>query len=271
MSPREVTRAFDELARVYDETREPPSPILVEKVATVLRSKGVRRVLEVGVGTARIALPLERHGLVVVGLDGSSGMLQRARTKGLRDLVRGDAYRMPFPAEAFDGALFVHVLHLLDAPARALEEACRVSRAGAFAIMEPFDAQHPDPRDDPGASPRKLVYEYLRHRGVVLPPGAGGPRLRERGILESLPPDQLVTVDDREVTEPLVRDLDLLASRASRWTLNVPPDLLAHAIEAARNQVGDRTVTYRRRRALAVWTRSSLAGGIARDGPRRSA
>jgi SAM-dependent methyltransferase len=52
-------------------------------------------VLEIGVGTGRVALHLARAGFVVWGIDNSSAMLERARQKGARlrkrlHLVQGD-------------------------------------------------------------------------------------------------------------------------------------------------------------------------------------
>src|SRR5690348_6726179 len=60
-------------------------------------------VLELGCGTGRIALPLGRAGVHVVGIDRSDAMLARARTRlkrasmaGRVDLVRGDIRYLPF-------------------------------------------------------------------------------------------------------------------------------------------------------------------------------
>src|SRR6478735_3556943 len=62
-------------------------------------------VLELGCGTGRIALPLGRAGVHVVGIDRSDAMLARARARlkraamaGRVDLVRGDIRHLPFPA-----------------------------------------------------------------------------------------------------------------------------------------------------------------------------
>jgi len=61
------------------------------------------RVLELGCGTARIALPLGRAGVHIVGIDRSAPMLERARQRVRRarlqrqvHLVRGDIRHLPF-------------------------------------------------------------------------------------------------------------------------------------------------------------------------------
>lgn len=46
---------FDRTAEFYDETREPMAEEAAEKAALVLSRDGCRRILEVGVGTGRIA------------------------------------------------------------------------------------------------------------------------------------------------------------------------------------------------------------------------
>src|SRR4051812_15790291 len=64
-------------------------------------------VLELGCGTGRIALPLGRAGVHVVGVDRSEAMLTRARARikrgsmaGRIDLIRGDIRHLPFAAGA---------------------------------------------------------------------------------------------------------------------------------------------------------------------------
>jgi ubiquinone/menaquinone biosynthesis C-methylase UbiE len=69
-------------------------------------------VLELGCGTGRIALPLGRAGVRVVGIDRSAQMLARARRRVLRarlprhiHLVRGDIRHLPFPPSTFTSVL----------------------------------------------------------------------------------------------------------------------------------------------------------------------
>jgi len=251
---------FDEIAEVYDSTREPLEPAVVDTIATTLRSWGVHSLLEVGVGTGRVGGPLGDRGFDVTGLDASKRMLVRARAKGLSRLVLGSAYRLPFPDERFDAALFVHVLHVLEEPGPALSEASRVAGLGVAALVRP-----PTALEDTGPhgwSARRLVIDSLRKDGVPVPDRArGGPPVRERQLLTQFPPDRLVTVSEEDVTEPLSHQLALFEQRASRWTLHVPPEKLARAVAEARLAVGDQTHTYHHVRALAWWARSSVAAG----------
>jgi len=254
MPTHEVAEAFDQISVVYDSTRDPLDPATLYAIAARLHAKGIRTVLEVGVGTGRIAAPLVGHGFDVTGLDASLGMLEVAHSKGLTRLVRGNAYRMPFGDLAFDTTLFVHVLHLLDHAALALREAVRVGRQGATALVHPAVTGPTDPLDSSEHEPRRLVYGYLARAGYRVPGPAGGPRTRERALLGEFPPDDLTIIGDRMVTEPLAKRVDMLARRGSRHTLEVPTDVLERAVAAARAEIGDRTITYRRVEALATWS-----------------
>ncbi len=255
MSNLPVSRSFDEISRVYDATREPLERRVLDRIAESLRRSGVRSLLEVGVGTGRIGSPLSARGFELTGLDLSRNMLLRAREKRLERLVRGTASALPFCDASFDAALFAHVLHVLERPRIAIREACRVGRLGALALVGPKTDEAPDPFERPEADARRRVYDLLREEGIEVPAHAGGPRQRDRALLAEIPPDALEVVSDETVTEPLARPLSVLAARGSRWTLHVPPEILERAIARARREIGDRTVTYRRVRALARWTR----------------
>jgi ubiquinone/menaquinone biosynthesis C-methylase UbiE len=255
MATRSVAHEFDAISPEYDATRPPLDTATVDGVARALRDRGIQRLLEVGVGTGRIAGPLEERGFEVTGLDASRGMLAVARGKGLRRLVRGSAYHLPFPDEGFDAVLFVHVLHLLDDPPSALHEADRVGRAGAWALVHPAAGPGAALQNAELDEGRRAVYRALAREGIPPPPRAGGPRARERLLLELLPPDELVVLTDREVTEPLARTLVLFERRASRHVLQVPAPVLERAVTSARAEIGDRTVTYRRIEAFAIWSR----------------
>lgn len=251
-APRAVAE-FDEISEVYDETREPLPATVVDALASTLTRWGVRQLLEVGVGTGRVAGPLAARGPEVTGVDASRGMLARARAKGIPRLIRASAYRLPFGTRTFDAALFVHVLHVLDEPVQALREACRVSKVGAAALVRPPSGTG-EPGREADAGARRFVMERLRSYGVVLPERAhAGPRGVERALLTHLPPDRMVTVSEEEVTEPLSAQLAMFERRASRWTTRVPPETLARAVAEARESLGDQVHTYHRVRAVALW------------------
>jgi ubiquinone/menaquinone biosynthesis C-methylase UbiE len=251
MPTREVAAQFDQISLVYDETRDPLDAATVDRLAEELRSRDTVAILEVGVGTGRVAKPLVERGLTVTGLDASRGMLARAQAKGLTRLVRGSGYQLPFADDSFDATLFVHVLHVLDDQPTALREATRVGRHGALALVHPRgeEAAVGDRRED---EPRHLIREILQEQGFSMAPRAS-PWRKERDLLARLPPDSLKVINERDVTESLRSRLDRLAKRGHRNLLTIPPEAMARAIAVARERVGDRTLTYHRVEALATW------------------
>ena len=252
MPTREVAAQFDQISTVYDETRDPLDAETVDRVAEVLRQAGVASLLEVGVGTGRVAKPLLDRGILVTGLDASRGMLAKARGKGLVRLVRGSGYRLPFPTGAFDATLFVHVLHVLDDAPLAVREAARVARRSVFALVHPRreDGATPHPRED---EPRRLIREVLAEEGYSVAPRSS-PWAKERDILARIPPDSIQVIGEKDVTESLCSRIDRLAKRGHRNLLAVPPEALRRAVEVARERVGNRTVTYHRVEAMARWS-----------------
>lgn len=95
-------------AAVYDEVHADLQAEVLDAVALLLTLAGMGgRVLELGVGTGRLAIPLARAGLRVVGLDISADMLRILQGKPGGDLVavvRGDMVDPPL-AGPFDVVL----------------------------------------------------------------------------------------------------------------------------------------------------------------------
>jgi SAM-dependent methyltransferase len=131
---------FDRAAEFYDRTRAISQEAMarnMEVLSAELDGRGP--VLEVGVGTGLLALPLHEAGLPLDGLDLSAPMLAKIVEKsGGRTplpLVLADATRMPFPDGAFGGAYLRWVLHLIREWERALAEMVRVVRPGGVALV----------------------------------------------------------------------------------------------------------------------------------------
>ena len=120
--------------------------------------------LELGVGTGRLALPLAERGLSVTGLDASPDMLDRLAAKDPDGRVRavpGDVARPdgngavgcpPWPDGPFDvvlaaGNLLCNVVDP-DAQAAAVAGAAARLRPGGHLVVEAFvPAESPDRRD----------------------------------------------------------------------------------------------------------------------------
>lgn len=96
-------------------------------------------VLEVGVGSGRVALPtMKETALQFVGLDLSKEMLKNARMKmsayeQRSNLLLGDAEYLPFRNNAFDAIICISTLHYFSFPKTTLGEFSRaLKRRGVF-------------------------------------------------------------------------------------------------------------------------------------------
>ncbi len=158
-APPYVDTGYDPAADVYDlEYAECCGPEL-EFWAGEARRLGAR-LLELGVGTARIAAPLARLGFEVTGVDRSAAMLRRAaarraalpaRLRGSLRLERGDM-RTCRPTGTFDLAFagFNSYLLLPDAAGRrgTLRNAARLVRPGGGVAVDVFEATPLDTAPD---------------------------------------------------------------------------------------------------------------------------
>jgi ubiquinone/menaquinone biosynthesis C-methylase UbiE len=114
--------------------------------ATSGRSGNRRRVLELGCGTGRVAIPLAKAGAAVVGIDRSVSMLDRGLKKVRRagvgskvQLIRGDIRQLPFPDQSFPLVMAPYGIlqSLLDEQllAATLKDVRRVlTRGGTFGL-----------------------------------------------------------------------------------------------------------------------------------------
>ena len=111
-------KSFDRVAHLYDATRGVPPEIeaaITNAIAAELRAvSATPRLLEVGIGTGRIAVPLAAAGVRVTGIDISTKMLAVLREKRHDiDVMLAEASQPPLRPATFDGLLFVHILHLV--------------------------------------------------------------------------------------------------------------------------------------------------------------
>lgn len=99
------------------------------------------RVLDLPVGTGRMARYLESQGYEVVGSDISLAMMQVAGelSGGQAALVRGDGERLPFADNSFDVAVCFRLLVHLPQEARlnVLREMARVAKRRVVAVYQP--------------------------------------------------------------------------------------------------------------------------------------
>ncbi len=132
--------SFDRVAHCYDETRGLPPEAARQigaGIARIVREIALSpRLLEVGVGTGRIAVPLAEAGVRVAGIDISPKMLAVLREKRRDvDVMLAEASHPPLRDAAFDAALFVHILHLVPDAAATLRAVMRLVRPGGVVLF----------------------------------------------------------------------------------------------------------------------------------------
>ncbi len=132
---------FDRAAEYYDQTRGFP-PGVDQQVAVQFAESGRldtnSHVLEIGIGTGRIALPLARHVGGITGVDLSRRMMARMREKQTNEdvrLVEADATQFPFASKMFDAAVAVHVFHLIPGWQEVVKELSRILKSEGFLMV----------------------------------------------------------------------------------------------------------------------------------------
>lgn len=105
-------------------------------VALAVADLRAPRVLDVGTGTGLFAEAFAAKGLAVAGIDTNPAMLRAARRfVPSGDFREGAAEAIPYGDKMFDLVFLGHVLHEVDNPVAALEEARRVS-TNRVAVLE---------------------------------------------------------------------------------------------------------------------------------------
>jgi ubiquinone/menaquinone biosynthesis C-methylase UbiE len=125
------------------------------------------QVLELGIGTGRIAIPLAERIRRVSGVDLSRPMMETLKNKmagtSVRiDVAQADVVHLPFPDERFDLIYAVHVLHLVNGWRAAVAEARRALKSGGYVFIN----WHRRIPDSPNALLRKELRRLAEARGV---------------------------------------------------------------------------------------------------------
>jgi ubiquinone/menaquinone biosynthesis C-methylase UbiE len=211
--------SFDRAAGYYDATRSLPEPVvgeLADMLAGEIAGRG--RCLEIGVGTGRIAIPLDRRGVAMVGTDIAPAMMERLiANAGGRPfpLLLADATRLPVASGSFGAVMASHVLHLIPDWQSAVEEAFRVLHPGG-ALLADFGG---GPRAPWSGSSRELMHR----RGIYhVRPGISDPiavrdYLGRRASARELPPVRMT------VRRTLRQDLDAWERQIHAWTWPYSP------------------------------------------------
>lgn len=238
--------SFDRAADFYDETRSLPPHAMAKTVSKLLETlEGSKRILEVGAGTGRFTVALQKAGLDVVAADISRKMLMKGIDKGMRQAVLGDALNLPFLKDSFDAALSVHFLHLAGDWILALRELARTVRGDLVAI---FDR-------NVGLDLREVYDEMVARAGFQ----GGIPGKREHELVRILSPREivhLVTFAEQYESDSTLADLG--ARRfASQW--DVPTDIHSKAMKELYERFGGQKLERLIKIEIAVWDAKELS------------
>ncbi len=227
--------SFDRAASFYDATRKLRDDLAASINAALLaelRKANADRLLEVGIGTGRMARPLMAEGIHVTGVDISGAMMaqllaQLGPEHTPPDLLLGDATRLPFCDDSFPAALVVHVFHLVASAENAIAEIRRVLAPGGVLIQQTRRAdpetqamwdEHEAFWDSVGAIHGFKRRHQSRGREIDDILTQSGATLRET---------DLDTVEDGTTVED---ELDALRTKRNSWTWDIPDAALSDSV-----------------------------------------
>lgn len=238
--------SFDPMAGVYDATRTYDEASFSAALAYLLARfppAHYPHVLEPGVGTGRIALPLAERGYKVWGLDISALMLARLRQRAVCAsprlglvISRADVCHLPFHARRFNLAVAVHLFYFIPNWRQAVQELLRVLRGdGPLVLMHTGMGQEIPSLNERykelcamrgmaaqtcGVRSTKEVVDYCRDLGC-----------------------RIETVHDRWQWKSHLRletALDYIRTRAYSFTTEVPPHLHKEIVERLEGELLER-------------------------------
>ncbi len=102
---------YDVVGKTYDATRC-ADPEVLEGFINYMHMEQGKRYLDVSCGSGNYTVALFKKGYDIMGIDISSEMLKKARAKDPSlPLLQGDAHKLPFEDNGFDGVFCIHAVH----------------------------------------------------------------------------------------------------------------------------------------------------------------
>jgi SAM-dependent methyltransferase len=187
--------SFDRIADRYDETRGgfTVGRSFADAVEANIAAPPAR-IVELGVGTGLVALPLTERGYDVLGIDLSPKMIAIARERIGARVAVADARRVPIATASADALVAARVLHVVGDPDAALVEAARIVRPGGRVVAIMAGSDQEEPSDDIGEATRAMHGQRLSRVDldtvISLADTTGALALVTRGLTGSLEFDE---------------------------------------------------------------------------------
>jgi ubiquinone/menaquinone biosynthesis C-methylase UbiE len=217
--------SFDRVAHIYDATRSLGPRTMARVLGVLVDELHGKRVLEIGVGTGRYAVPLQKSGIRVVGVDISRQMVEFGLAKGLRDVVFAEGAHLPFVRHAFDVTTTNHVLHLIADWREVITEIVRVTREMYFTVIERSNRVDSIQRDY-DAFVKEAGHDW-RHPGI-----------HERDLPDLVRPHIVIPVGPFHETTSANGVLEEFTRRSYSCQWNVPESIHRDAMTRLRKKWG---------------------------------
>jgi ubiquinone/menaquinone biosynthesis C-methylase UbiE len=221
---------FDRAAGTYDATRKLPdatSAEITDAVLREIRASGADRMLEVGIGTGRMARPLMAAGVRMVGVDISKQMMTRLLGQLTPehtppDLLLGDATALPLGDGSIRAAMVVHVLHLVASIQAAVLEIRRVLAPGGVLLQQ---TRRPEPGTDSLWRELNSKWDELfERRGFKRRHRPQPPDIR-KAILATGAKLRVFDVGQLSHRHTVAGDLEDVRERRHSWMWEIPDEL----------------------------------------------
>lgn len=188
---------FETHAEAWDEIRtfHAPEAAVEAAMLTAIGPGPFERLIDLGTGTGRILELFAARAKSLIGFDVNREMLAHARARlaagGVRNAqVRlGDIFNLPVEDGRADAVIIHQVLHFLEEPGKAIEDASRILAPGGRLLIVDFaphgiEAMRDDYAHRRLGFERGLVEGWLRRAGfrglhyqAISPPKDGGGKL----------------------------------------------------------------------------------------------
>lgn len=261
--------SFDSVAHQYEATRAMPESVVqrvVQAMDQAVSGNSRTRLLEVGVGTGRYALPLAQLGRQYTGIDISDNMLSQLERKlqatgwqedeqaeknfadehpslkgkvqrfihqenpGSLRLALADMTAIPFADASFDAVIASHVFHLISNWPQALQEIVRVLHKGGVLLSS--QSGNWEELWQPGLDDiRKRWCQFAQELGGnTRHPGASDKEVADWLQAAGFETEQVAVINwQQEITPRAI--FDGIAQRLWTSTLVVPDDIFTASLK----------------------------------------